>query len=187
MRAEPEGASRLARRIADSLEAAGVPYALGGALALGIWAEPRGTLDVDVTTFLSPEEIDRVLSPLASLGASLDRAAAQSAWRERGMFQTRIDGLRVDVFCPDIALYQTARDRRRRIEFLGAPAWFWSPEDLLLFKMLYFREKDRADILRLLEIQRGRLDAVYVWNWLDQIFDDEEPRTRWLGEKLPRS
>jgi hypothetical protein len=41
--------AQVAQAIAAALEAAGCDYALGGAIALGFWAEPRGTVDVDVT------------------------------------------------------------------------------------------------------------------------------------------
>ena len=34
-------ANALARRLADALEAGGVPYAIGGAIALAYWAPPR--------------------------------------------------------------------------------------------------------------------------------------------------
>jgi hypothetical protein len=42
-------ASDVARDLARALVARGQEYALGGAIALGFWGEPRGTLDVDVT------------------------------------------------------------------------------------------------------------------------------------------
>jgi hypothetical protein len=38
-----------AQQLAAALTERGCEYALGGALALGYWAEPRGTLDVDLT------------------------------------------------------------------------------------------------------------------------------------------
>ena len=37
----------VASRLASALEVAGVPYAIGGAIALGAWSDPRGTHDVD--------------------------------------------------------------------------------------------------------------------------------------------
>ena len=49
-------ASDVARDLAMALEARGQEYALGGAIALGFWGEPRGTLDVDVTLFLAPDK-----------------------------------------------------------------------------------------------------------------------------------
>lgn len=40
---------QVAEELAARLEAANCDYALGGAIALGFWSGPRGTLDVDVT------------------------------------------------------------------------------------------------------------------------------------------
>ena len=39
-------------RLLDVLEPSGVPYALGGALALAAWSEPRATADVDLILWL---------------------------------------------------------------------------------------------------------------------------------------
>lgn len=44
--------AQIALDLAAALEAAHCEYAIGGAIALGYWAQPRGTLDVDVTLFL---------------------------------------------------------------------------------------------------------------------------------------
>jgi hypothetical protein len=48
--------AQVAQAIAAALDAAGCDYALGGAIALGFWAEPRGTVDVDVTIFVPPQQ-----------------------------------------------------------------------------------------------------------------------------------
>ena len=40
-----QGAAEAAQRIADALAAAGISYAIGGALALAIAGVPRGTAD----------------------------------------------------------------------------------------------------------------------------------------------
>jgi hypothetical protein len=45
----PKDSVQVARDLAAALEAGGCEYALGGAIALGFWAEPRGTLDVAVS------------------------------------------------------------------------------------------------------------------------------------------
>ena len=50
----------VARRLADALEAEGLPYAVGGALALSNYAPPRGTVDVDINVFIAvPGDIDK--------------------------------------------------------------------------------------------------------------------------------
>jgi hypothetical protein len=41
-------AAEIAEQLAAALDDAGCEYAIGGALALGCWTTPRGTVDVDV-------------------------------------------------------------------------------------------------------------------------------------------
>jgi hypothetical protein len=55
--------------IARAFDAATIPYALGGALAYGIRAIPRATLDVDVNVFVEDAELGRVADALRSLGS----------------------------------------------------------------------------------------------------------------------
>lgn len=43
----PNDPLEAALRIAAAFESAGISYALGGALAYGLWAVPRATVDVD--------------------------------------------------------------------------------------------------------------------------------------------
>lgn len=72
--------------IAAALEAAAIPYALGGALAYGLWAVPRATVDVDVNVFVAPDSIDGVCRALSTLGIAVDEAAARVASTRDGMF-----------------------------------------------------------------------------------------------------
>lgn len=46
----------VARAIADVMERRRVPYAIGGALALGFYAPLRATVDVYVNLFIPPAE-----------------------------------------------------------------------------------------------------------------------------------
>ena len=50
-------AADVARRLADAFEAAGIDYAIGGAIAYGMHAPPRATNDVDVNTFADLAEL----------------------------------------------------------------------------------------------------------------------------------
>lgn len=63
-----------ARQLAAAFDKQGREYALGGALALGYWATPRGTLDVDLTLFLDPEPPDECIRALQDAGCDLDAA-----------------------------------------------------------------------------------------------------------------
>jgi len=60
----------VARLLADALEQAAVPYAVGGAIAYGFHGPPRATNDVDMNVFVEPEELGPALDALAAAGAT---------------------------------------------------------------------------------------------------------------------
>jgi hypothetical protein len=85
--AAPTDALDAALRVAHSLEERAVPYALGGALAYGLWGVPRATLDVDLNVFVEPEALGPVFEAFAALGIPVDPTAAQDSVGREGMFQ----------------------------------------------------------------------------------------------------
>lgn len=70
--------TEVAVRLADRFDEDGLPYALGGALALGAWGVPRTTSDVDVSVFVSERELDRLLDSVERAGAMI--VAVQSPY-----------------------------------------------------------------------------------------------------------
>jgi hypothetical protein len=78
------GAVDAAKAVAAALQAAGQEYALGGALALGFWVEPRGTLDVDVTLFILPEKPSSCVRLLQQIGCEINATDALSSLSEHG-------------------------------------------------------------------------------------------------------
>jgi hypothetical protein len=131
----------VARRLADALEARGVDYALGGALALGYYATPRATVDVDINIFAAPaSRLDEVLGLLRAEGFAPDSPdTLRRSALEDGQFRGRIDGVRVDVFVPAIEFYASLNDRKREVTLLGRPIQILGPEDLLILKLMFFR------------------------------------------------
>ncbi len=77
---EVPSAPDVARRVADALEAAGVDYAIGGAIAYGYHGPPRATNDVDLTLFADGGELETGLDTLAGAGVQLDRASPVRSW-----------------------------------------------------------------------------------------------------------
>jgi hypothetical protein len=152
--------------LVDALERSGFPYALGGAVAYSAWAEPRATRDVDVNLWVSPDRLDEGFAVFESAGVLLDRAQARGEARERGMFVGRLGEYRVDVFVPSVPFYDEALQRRVRSRIAGRDTWVLSAETLAVFKMLFYRPKDLADVGRLLDIQRERFDTAFVRRWL---------------------
>jgi hypothetical protein len=170
-------AADAAQRIADALEAAGMSYAIGGALALAIAGVPRGTADVDVNLFVPEERVADAMAVLATLGIDIPATAAAQA-RERGMFVGRWDGMRIDVFLPSIPFaFEAERTRIRVSDDAGWSGWFLSAEALAVFKLLFFRGKDLVDLERLVAV-RAELDTGYVRRWIADMMGEDDERTR---------
>lgn len=175
-----EDAPTIAARVASALAGKGVETAIGGAIALGFWAEPRGTLDVDITLFLPPEDTDRCCDLLIEVGCEFDWVEAVTSLREHGYAPVRHSGLRLDVFLPLIDFYGAARERRRSVPLAGAEVSIWDAETLCVFKMMFFREKDIADIGSMLRHSDPSFDSEWVERSLEQIFGARDPRvSRW--------
>lgn len=171
---------------AAALEARGVDYAIGGALALSIWSEPRMTSDVDVNVFVEPDRLDPVFDAIETVGAVVDRVVARRHAEDRGMFIARWPSLHpLDVFTPSIELsYEAARTRvRRRID--EREAWFLSAEAIALFKLLFFRGKDRVDVERLVQV-RPQLDRGYVRQQLVANVGDDDERVDFWDQIVAR-
>ena len=56
-------AAEAAGQLALALGRRGQDYAIGGAIALGYWSQPRGTIDVDLTLLFSPTHIAEGADP----------------------------------------------------------------------------------------------------------------------------
>ena len=80
---------------------------------------------------------------------------------------------------PSVPFYDEALRRRVRTRIVGRETWVLSPESLAVFKMLFYRPKDVADVGRLMEIQGERFDAAFVGRWLVTMLgaDDERVAT----------
>lgn len=169
-------AAVVAAEVAEALESRQVDYAIGGALALGFWGEPRGTLDVDVTLFLPLDDTEGCLQLLRAIGCEFDSTEATSLLREHHFCRAIRDGRRVDVFLPMHEFYQVARDRRVRTELEGRQVYVWSAEVLAVFKMMFFREKDILDAKQIVQIQADQLDRDWIRERLVEIFGPRDPR-----------
>jgi hypothetical protein len=182
--AEVSTAVDVARLIADVLERHGLPYAIGGALALGFYAPPRATVDVDVNIFVDPAgDFDAILRALGSAGfvaaETLDALRRQAL--AEGQFRGSVQGLRVDVFVPAIPYYAELEKRRREVILLDRPIWILAPEDLAVLKLMFFRRKDLADVEAIYRDQGAALDRNQVRKTLLELVGDEDPRLHALA------
>jgi len=186
----PADAFEAGLRIAGALEAHGVSYALGGALAYGQYGSPRATNDVDVNVFVHEEALPTVGAALRALGIAIDDQAARRDAEREGLIVVKFADFRVDVFTPSIAFSWEAERTRVRYRIEGRDVWFLSAEALAVFKLLFFRNKDLVDLERLLAVSGPAIDLAYVRARLVEMMGDDDPRVaawdRLCADHLPR-
>lgn len=175
---ETPDAFELGAAIAVALDAAGIPNALGGAIALAAWGIPRATMDVDINIFVDDHRVDDVLDVLERETALIvDRDAARRGHRERGLMVLKSgSGMRVDIFTPSIEFSWEAARTSKRVQLLGVEVAVLSAEALAVFKLLFFRSKDIADLERLVATQQGQMDVAYVRRHLVDMMGEDDPR-----------
>lgn len=178
----PSPAADAAKALASQLESRGLDYAIGGALALGFWTEPRGTLDVDLTLFLSAEKPASCLRLLSDLGCDLDAAEALKTLEEHSFCRVHFQATRVDVFLPMNRFYEAARARRRRVVLGAVPIMIWDAETLSVFKLMFFRRKDIADLEQILQTQGPTLDRAWIRSQVVEMYGERDARVKQWDE-----
>ena len=165
--------------VIDALNASGVEYLIGGAIAAWGWGEPRATQDIDLVINLPVESVARLSVELEKRDMLVPADIILD-----NLLENRADlpinaihlysGLKADLYPirPGDALRQQAFTRRVQIDFGPAigTVYVHSPEDLILYKMIYFnishQSKHARDIGAILMSQRGRLDLTYLDGWV---------------------
>ncbi len=173
-----DDALEAAARIGRCFEATGLPYAIGGALAYGQYGIPRATHDVDINAFVEPPRLGELISTLGQAGVTVDAARAERESAEQGMFVGHLGDLRIDVFTPSIDFSWEALRTRVRLPLGAEHFWFLSAEALSVFKLLFFRSKDIADLERLLAVYGDKMNCAYVRKHISAAMGEDDPRTQ---------
>ena len=85
--------------------------------------------------------------------------------------------------------YEVARTRRRRVTLGEQEVDVWDAESLTVFKLMFFRRKDIADIEQIVRIQAEALDRKWIRQQLVDIYGTRDPRVaQWdeLDAEIPR-
>lgn len=161
-----------------SLDAASLPHAFGGAIALAYWTlDPRGTSDLDVNVFV----------PAADAGCALDALPGEIGHETADVAAIGRDGQTrlwwgetpVDVFFDYVPLHARAAAHRRNVPFEGTEIPVLGPTELAIFKAMFDRTRDWADIEAMLAAET--LDAAAVREGLVELVGPADERLRKLG------
>ncbi len=168
------------RAVLDVLDRVGIPYALGGSMAAAVYGRGRQTNDADISVEPFRGKEQQLVEALGARYYVSPQAVAE-ANRTRSTFNVidQSTGFKVDVFVrKDTAFEDTAWSRRRAVtlpEIPASPIVVHSPEDLLLFKLRWYRlgnevsELQWRDVVGLLKTQATSLDNAYLDHWAEQL------------------
>lgn len=163
--------------IEAALDAAKIPHAFGGALALAYYAAPRGTHDIDVNVFVSEKRAARVLATLGRLGVETGGTEPLRAVRDRGQVRVHWEHTPIDLFFSYDPFHDRCAERAHRVPFgEGVTLPILSAEDLAVFKVLFDRAKDWTDLDEMLYALGADFDGGYVMEWLRRILDADDAR-----------
>ena len=166
--------------IHEALSAAKLPHAIGGALALAYYAEPRATIDVDLNLFVTPEHWKEVVDALSPLGIDVGELDSGALLRD-GQCRLWWGQNPVDLFFSNVPIHEEMPKRIRRLPFGDTTLPFVSPEHLAVFKAMFSRPKDWIDIEQML-VATDQIDLAEIESWLEQMVGRSDPRFAKLEE-----
>ncbi len=166
----------------DALKAARVEYLIGGAVAEWAWGEPRATQDIDMVINLPIKSINKfskelekrdMLVPAEIILDTILENRADIPINAIHMYS----GLKADLYPvrEGDEMRWSAFKRRQLIDY-GPPigrVYVHSPEDLILYKLLYFsisqQSKHSRDIAAILQAMKDKLDLAYIQEWATRL------------------
>ncbi|MBA3741801.1 hypothetical protein [Sporichthya sp.] len=157
----------------QALADGGIEHAFGGAIALGFHvASPRATADIDVNISVPTRKARTVVQALPAGVAWSDPDLAQIS--RTGQTRLFWDRTPVDLFFPQDELHTVVAGRTERVPFAGTTIPIISATDLTIFKALFNRTQDWADIENMLD--HGRVDRAEARAWLVHLMGEDDPR-----------
>jgi len=162
----------------DALDGAGFPHAIGGAIALGYCTlEPRGTKDLDINVFVAP---DRVKDVFAALPQPVTVTALNLEQAERdGQVRVWWEQTPIDIFFNVLPLHEEIARNVREVPFMGRTIPVLDCTSLAIFKAMFDRTRDWADIEAMLEAKS--IDVEEAVAWIRRIAGPEAPEAERLA------
>jgi hypothetical protein len=152
-------------RVADVLRAHGVhDFALTGGVAVGVWAAPRQTRDLDVCGVLPATEVDRLMA--------LHEGHRSGPGELPDLVRFRVQDWDVDLFVCKGPYDRQCLDRAVNVVIDGVETRVVTAEDLLIHKMIKLRTdrrrllQDLADVRAVVRAQSAHIDWNYLKAWL---------------------
>lgn len=167
----------LLRYVIRVLEESKITYMVVGSFSSSAYGEPRLTQDIDIVVRLSEEQMKRLCSAFPASEFYVSPEAVSRAVRQEDQFNVihPASGTKVDFLVARTDPWGCEQLQRRRkvLLFPDLEGYVASPEDIIIGKMLYYREggseKHLRDITGILKISGHELDRDYIARWADEL------------------
>lgn len=154
-------------------------YIIIGGIAAGALGEPRLTGDIDVDISLDKGNINEFLDRARRAGFRVDKKRCLKSVEERGVFQIIYGEFHVDFIIASIDLEREAFRRKKVIKLYGLKAFFPTPEDLILLKIISGRPQDLFDVEKVAIRHKGKLGTKYLKSWAQKLSDEAQDTRIW--------
>jgi len=154
----------------EKLNSLQIPYALVGAFASSIWGESRFTQDIGIVVQLDQESVAQLCHAYSADDFYLNENTASEAMRNCTQFNVihLTSGNKIDfMVVSDSGWSASQLLRRQKVELMpGFRGYVAAPEDVILGKLIYYREgasdKHLRDIAGIFKIHGELLDRNYL-------------------------
>ena len=146
-------------------------YAIGGAVAVNYYAEPRNTIDIDLYFLVDDRGYHQLWQTLTDIG-----------YKAQGQ-RIVVEGVPVDMFPVSVhPIFEEALRNAKQVRVTGVPIKVFTPEYLIVTKLMSFRPRDRADIYDLFEF--GKVDKDVLNDIIRRYTNEETPLRKRLKSIL---
>lgn len=169
---------KFVNQIASVLNRLKIDYIITGGIAVSVWGNPRHTADVDIVVEIdSVKSIQDLLKDLKKVFPKSypDLEMAIDAFNRKSEFNVIESGygLKADFFISDKSEYKKTEIKRGRLKKIDNKIIrFASPEDLIINKLIWFKESQSTrqleDILSIMDVQK-KLDKNYLNKWIEKL------------------
>lgn len=165
---------RTAKSILDRLA---IPYCIVGSMASMCYGESRFTNDLDLLIELKPDQVPLLCAEFPDPAYYVSEAAAKEAVQRRRQFNVIHvkSGYKIDFLIVKSAAWnQQQLARRRNKQYAeNLDVNVAAPEDVILGKLLYYREgespKHLRDIAAMLQVSGDQIDRDDVTKWAAEL------------------
>jgi len=165
--------------IHDALTEAGLAHAFGGAIALAYCTvEPRGTRDLDVNIFTDAANAERALAAMPERVKVTPKNLA--AVLRDGQDRLMWDDTPIDVFLNNVPFHEAVAEGVVWVPLAGREVPVLDCASLVVFKALFNRTKDWADIEAVAERSPAQVEAAAVA--VAELVGEDDPACERLAE-----